>query len=389
MRNSPLLLAIGGMCAMASAFGFSRFVYTPILPHMAAGLQLSAAQAGLIASANFLGYLIGAFAGASGPVRRHAYAFFALGLAAGALAMAGMAFDYGAWTLAAFCFWRFVGGLVSAFVIVCLASLVQEPVIRAGRPAYASAPFAGVGLGIAGSSVMVLLATGAGGDWRTMWLAAAGGGLALAIAAIALTPRPRPAPRTAAAMHGDGAAPRGALARLVVSYGLFGFGYVITATFLVVIVRETPALRPVEPLAWIVVGLSGAASIPFWTWVARRTGDHAAYALGMIAEAVGVALTVLVPSPLAVLAGGALLGGTFMAVTAVGLGLARRMSPGAPQKAQAIMSAAFGMGQIVGPLVAGVLREQTGSYLWPSLAAALALAVGAVLPKREKDITGA
>ncbi len=383
MKRAPHLVALGGMCAMASAFGFSRFAYTPILPHMVAGLNFSAAQAGLIASANFLGYLLGAFLSATPTMRRHAHAFFSLGLIAGALSMAGMALDYGAHTLAALCVWRFIGGLVSAFVIVCLATLVQEPVIRAGRPALAGAPFAGVGLGIATSSAMVLGALAAGGDWRTLWLVASAGALALAIAALGLIPRPGPTPVAAVAAQGE-QAPRGALARLVASYGLFGFGYVITATFLVVIVRETPALAPIEPLAWIVVGLAGAISIPFWTFVARRTGDHAAYGLGLIAEAIGVALTVLVPSPWAVLTGGALLGGTFMAVTAIGLGLARRMSPQAPQKAQAIMTVAFGLGQIVGPLVAGVLRETTGSYLWPSLAAALALAVGAVLPERAR-----
>jgi cyanate permease len=46
------------------------------------------------------------------------------------------------------------------------------------------------------------------------------------------------------------------------------------------------------------------------------------------------------------------------------------------------MTAAFGLGQIVGPVFAGAAHDATGSFLLPSLTAAAALALGAGLAMR-------
>jgi MFS family permease len=79
------------------------------------------------------------------------------------------------------------------------------------------------------------------------------------------------------------------------------------------------------------------------------------------------------------LLGGVLLGGTFIGVTALGLQASRRLASASPRRAIALMTASFGIGQIVGPVMAGYLADWTGSFFAPSLAAAAALGASALL----------
>ncbi len=368
----PWRLAAGGLLALAVAMGIGRFVYTPILPAMAAGLDLTASQAGLIASANFLGYLLGALAASTPRLPGSRRAWLVGALVASALTTGLMGAAAG---LPVFLALRFLGGLASAFVMVFASSLVLDRLAGAGRPDLAAVHFAGVGSGIALSTLLVAALSGA--DWRILWLASGAAAL-LAIPAVAAFVPPEPGARRGAAATAPLALSR-PLVALIAAYGLFGFGYVITATFLVAIVREAPELRAVEPVIWLAVGLAAAPSIALWNRVAARIGTMPAFALACLLEAVGVALSVLAAGAVAALLAAAFLGGTFVAITAIGLVGARSLSRSDPRQVVALMTAAFGAGQIVGPVLAGLMVDRSGSYAGPSLVAAGALVVAAGL----------
>lgn len=375
--SGPWRLALGGLITLASAMGIGRFVFTPILPPMQAGIGLGAAEAGFVAAANFAGYLAGALlAAAPLPYGRRAWLLSAL--AASAATTAGMGW---ASTVTAFLGLRFAGGVASAFAFVFGAGIVIDRLVAAGRPRLVAVYFAGVGTGIAGSALLVSVLTAHGVDWRDLWFAC-GVASTIALALVAwLVPGDAggDGPGTAASRPVPPVVGRGPGATLVLSYGLFGFGYVITMTFLVAIVRADPGLRPLEPYAWVVVGLAAAPSVAFWNGIARRLGTLRTYAAAALSEAAGVAASVLWPTGAGVVLSGILVGGTFVGLTALGLAAARERAVGDARRTIAGMTASFGAGQIVGPAFAGLAAERFGGFLVPSLAAVAALLVAASL----------
>src|SRR5262245_28872217 len=119
---------------MGTAVGIGRFVYTPILPLMVEDLGISKGTAGLIASANFAGYLAGALAAALPGLPGSRRRWLIVALAVSALTTGAMAFPS---ANTAFLMLRFVGGVASAFGLVFSSALVLDRLGAAGRPGLA------------------------------------------------------------------------------------------------------------------------------------------------------------------------------------------------------------------------------------------------------------
>ncbi|WPE20950.1 hypothetical protein ShzoTeo12_21440 [Shinella zoogloeoides] len=372
-----LRAAIAGALAMAVAMGLGRFFYTPVLPGMMAGLGLNAADAGIIAAANFAGYLIGAVLAAYGWAAGRERSLAIGALAATVLLLLAMGLFSG---VAALSVIRFLAGLASAFAMIFTSGIVLSIGLVHGDPRVQMAHFSGVGSGIAVSAVLVYLLSfidfSALPAWRADWLFGALLAAAGLAAVMALLPRPEGG---ASAVREPPIVWTRPLVALTLSYGLFGIGYVVTATFIVAIAREGAESPLLECLTWLVTGGAAALSLIAWKPVERRSGVAMAYLLAILVETVGVAATVLLPFPWSALLGGVLLGLTFIVITAYGLQLGRVLASGSPRQVLALMTAAFGVGQIIGPLGAGFLAARTGSYALPSLAAAGILLLAAAI----------
>jgi MFS family permease len=373
-----LLIGFAGAIAMACSQGFGRFLYTPVLPGMISDLSLKASDAGLIAAGNFAGYLLGAILAAYGWANGREKLVALGGMLATGLLLLAMAMTR---AVEVFILIRFLAGMASALAMIFTSQIVIGHAAAAGREDIQSLHFSGVGVGIAISSLLVFaigsLLHGQGTSWQVEWIV----GAVFVFIAFVMVARVLPSgpPRTATTTVEPPIHWRMPLVLLTIAYGLFGFGYVITATFLITIVRMADAGALVECLAWFITGSASAVSLYIWRPVVKLTGHRWAFVLALAIEVVGVLASVLLPPVVGALTGGLLFGLTFMVVTAYGLQLGRQFSPLSPRRVFSFMTAAFGVGQITGPLVAGWVAQITGNFTLPTILAAGALASGMVL----------
>jgi len=373
--RSPRLIAstIGGMMALATALGIGRFVYTPILPSMLEALLFTTTEAGVVASANFVGYLAGAFVSSRSFMIGNARSWLLTGLAISAASTAAMAVPSG---LIAFVGLRFAGGMASAIVIVCASTLVLERLSSSGATALSGVHFAGVGFGISISAALVSLLAWLGLEWRAQWIGS--GVLATITGGVAAAMIPSAKENAGSTATGGSGGMPGRLFALIGAHGLFGFGYVITSTFLVNIVRHASAAAAIEPWVWALVGLAAIPSVTVWWWLGKHIGVLKAYAVGCLIEAIGVCASVEWTTVSGICVAAVLLGGTFMGITALGFIGAQKLSIDRPQRAMGQITTSFALGQMIGPTLAGYLDEQLGSFRLPTLLAVGALVLAAL-----------
>lgn len=332
-----LRTSVGPAAGLSVAMGIGRFVYTPILPRMAAALDMPSSHGSWIAAANYLGYLLGAWALTQRPDWTSTTAL-RTGLLATVVLLAVMPVT-GA--LPWFLLVRLVAGVAAAVVFVCVAQVVPTVELAGGATGLV---YAGVGAGITLSGVTVALADSA--PWSALWLLSAVGAGVLALVAWpvqvpSVGHEPRPV---------GGGASRVPV-RLTVAYLLEGVGYIIIGTYLVTLVAVSTGARTAT-WVWVVAGLSAVASPVLWKVVASRTGARKALVLAYVLQLLAALVPVVSADVAGGFAGAALFGATFMGITQMTMAEAHRSGVIA---AAAGLTLVYALGQLLGPVIVAVL----------------------------------
>jgi MFS family permease len=361
-----------GMLGLAAAMGIGRFAFTPLMPLMQEHAGLTLAQGGWLAAANYAGYLAGAllcvFANPNpGAAARAGLA----GVALFTLAM-GLTADFQWWLL-----WRFAAGVASALVLVGISAWALQRLARAERAHWAGWVFAGVGVGIMFAGLVSLVIGLRGMGPSTGWLLLG----AAATLVLALTWPQFSASQTASAIHVPMRTDRfDADAWLLVGcYGIFGFGYIIPATFLPSLARQLVADPAVFGWIWPMFGLAAAVSTIAASLLLRNAAPRRVWALCQVVTAAGAMAPVVASNVGMLLFAAICIGGTFMILTMAGMQEARRVAGNAAPRLIAAMTAAFAMGQLLGPIVVSALPSSGNPLYAASIAAAVLLIAGAAI----------
>ncbi|MEU8790786.1 YbfB/YjiJ family MFS transporter [Streptomyces sp. NPDC048643] len=334
--------------------GVGRFVFTPIVPLMHTQARLSPGAGAHLATANYVGYLVGALAGILAPSLARSSALLRASLVVLIAGLAAMPLTH---STALWMALRLLAGVASALVFVIavsplLSRLREHP---AHLPGWA---FGGVGAGIALSGLLVL-AVLSFADWRAAWWASAA--LAALLTVLAWNLRPEAAPEqsgaTARPEPADGLVRRARTGRwfsaLFASYTLEGVGYIVAGTFLVAAIEQgSPGW--IGSGAWVVVGLAALPSSAVWAWLGRRWSRPGLLCAALVIQAVGIALPALFDSVPAALVSAVLFGATFIGISTLALATGAHLRF---PRSVALLTAGYSVGQILGPLLVAPLLQ--------------------------------
>lgn len=386
-----VIVGTGTLCIFA-ALGFGRFALGMILPSMASGLGLSYAEAGYVSTGNFVGYLASVLVCAPIAARIGArrLVFLALLLVGASMLLMSRAEGF-----ASLLVLYTLTGMGSGAANVPVMGLVARWFHTTARGRAAGFVAIGSGFAIIVSGKLIPFVNRLEGPdgWRSSWLVLGAAVTGIAFVSVALL-RNRPEDKGAAPFGGDpthaatghAAADAAHVAMasrpvyvLGVLYLLFGFTYAIYVTFIVTsLVRERGVPEGIAGNFWSWVGLLSLLSGPVFGTLSDRLGRRAALALVFFLQMLAYALA----------AGDLPLVSLYLSIGFFGVAawsipsimvaaVSDYVGPERALGAFGFITFFFGIGQIGGPSIAGILAERTGSFSSSFLLAA-ALAGAAI-----------
>lgn len=360
--------------AFAVILGFSRLSYGLLLPSIRADLSGSYGSYGLVGTANFAGYLIGTLlvppllTRYGNRLRLNLFGLFAMNAA-----MIASAISLDLWQLG---FWRLLIGIFSALATVLTMALMLERVYPAERGRASGLAWMGGSIGIVISGLIAppIISTGSNLAWRLVWIIMGLVGIVAAFGLhrllVANTPPPLSTerstgpvqvhkPATLASIMAELFLPRGLLF-ITLTYFTFGFGYIIYSVFFISLLKEQGLPEILVGLVWAVSGGTGVFASFMWGRAVDRWPNGFILAASCGLGTLGAVLIMSGVFPVEFLGAG-VMGLSLIGVPLIVTVLLKIAIPAEHYTSSfSFITAIFAIGQMIGPLVGGLMVDNFG-----------------------------
>ncbi|EGQ3946810.1 YbfB/YjiJ family MFS transporter [Staphylococcus pseudintermedius] len=365
-----------GMIALFIVIALGRFAYTPILPFMQLDTGLDNKSVGLLATFNYLGYLIGAMLPIFYIMKNKVFdlkCYLLLNVAT--MLLFGVTDHFVIWSLL-----RLLNGISSGAVFVLASNIVLEALHLARREGIAGLLYSAVGLGLFSSSLFIFLYTDVT-HWRETWIWLGSAAFILTLIIIVCLREnptlPEPASHKA---HGPEKVIRFSKKFYIpfaIAYFCEGAGYIITGTFLVAIVKTMPTLSEYAALSWMFVGLGAIPATVLWSMIGQRIGICLSVILAFLLQIVAVLMPIFTVNAFAIALSSMIFGATFLGLTTLFMSKSHQITfETKGNNLVAVMTLIYSVGQMIAPYISGILIERTHSYNDALIFAAAILVVG-------------
>lgn len=365
-----------GMMALFIVIALGRFAYTPILPFMQLDTGLDNKSVGLLATFNYLGYLIGAMLPIFYIMKNKVFdlkCYLLLNVAT--MLLFGVTDHFVIWSLL-----RLLNGISSGAVFVLASNIVLEALHLARREGIAGLLYSAVGLGLFSSSLFIFLYTDVT-HWRETWIWLGSAAFILTLIIIVRLRENPTLPEPAShESHGTDKVIRYSKKFYIpfaIAYFCEGAGYIITGTFLVAIVKTMPTLSEYAALSWMFVGLGAIPATVLWSMIGQRIGICLSVILAFLLQIVAVLMPIFTVNAFAIALSSMIFGATFLGLTTLFMSKSHQITfETKGNNLVAVMTLIYSVGQMIAPYISGILIERTHSYNDALIFAAVILVVG-------------
>ncbi len=378
IRCNPYLIIVAGIFTLAIAMGVGRLTYTALVAPMISN-GLSEYNSGIIASVNYLGYLLGSFGMVYVKGIRTRFFVFTIALitSLATTGLMGLTSSLISWNII-----RFFSGLASGACFVLGSAMVFDMLNSLNRQNLSILLYSGVGFGIALSGTVAPIVNNFYGT-NTAWVAIALICVPMGVFAINIFKKQNGLVKQEGGATLTKATYSKEYIKLLFAYFLEGLGYIIYATYVIVLVKQETGSVVASNMAWVICGLAAMVSIPIIRKISLKIGLTKSLMLVFFVQAIGVLLPAISSNISMIVLSGLMFGLTFISATSLCLQQSVQVSGASSASTVAVMTAVYSVGQMIGPIIAAKLAETTGSFGISFILSSVVLAIAGTLYLRK------